>query len=409
MSSRKNPTRVHSNRKRLSRQDAGDWQFLEFVLDTIEASPAAQKLIDAIATRRRNTRPGYSARTMLRACSLRYLLTERYVVGLIERLRASPRLRELCGLTHRVPSESTFSRFFRFLSRYPVEAEGLRISLVNELHRQLPELGRVVAIDGTDIESYANPNREVASDPDAAWGARTTKGKHMSPGRKKRSKTDDGKPEAKDVELYFGYKMVSICDVTYGIPLLFVVLPANHSESPLLRDLVGLTREKYEWFAPEYVVADRGFDALKNHEYLNDLGIKPIIHIRRSNAEDGLHDGIYSTRGVPTCDGKTKMEYVWTDPVTGRHLYRCGPEGCWLRTRSSGAVRYCDTTEHWEDPRDNLRVISIVARASKEWKEAYRKRTGGERYFSSVKRSRLLDSSLYLSGIKIMPMSGCQK
>ena len=125
------------------------------------------------------------------------------------------------------------------------------------------------------------------------------------------------------------------------------------------------------------MVADRGYDAQENHEFLNDLGIIPIIHIKKSTAEDGLHDGLYSTKGLPTCDGEKEMEYVWSDRMTGEHLYRCPPGGCSLKARSSGAVRYCDTTEHWEDPGDNLRVISIVARASRLWKSAStRMRTG---------------------------------
>ena len=55
--------------------------------------------------------------------------------------------------------------------------------------------------------------------------------------------------------------MISIADVTYGVPLLHIVVSANKNESPLLRDLVTLTRETFEWFDPEYVIADRGYDA----------------------------------------------------------------------------------------------------------------------------------------------------
>ena len=68
-----------------------------------------------------------------------------------------------------------------------------------------------------------------------------------------------------------------------------------------------LTRETYKWFDLEYVIADRGYDAVENHEFLSDLGIKPIIHIRKSTSEDGLHDGIYRTMGLPTCDGEKEM------------------------------------------------------------------------------------------------------
>ena len=209
-----NAARVDRTRNQHSRPEPKTgWWFLESILQTIEAIPEAQKLISTIAEKRRNTRPGYSAGNMLKACCIRYLLNEPYVVGLIERFRGSARLRELCGFVT-VPSESTFSRFFKFLSKYPVESEGMRVSMVNELKRRLPDLGRVVAIDGTDIESFANPHRSVIRDPDAEWGHRTRKAKHKSKGDK-------------DTESFFGYKMISIADVSYGVPLLHIVVSAR--------------------------------------------------------------------------------------------------------------------------------------------------------------------------------------
>ena len=349
--------------------------------------------MDAVSERRRNTRPGYPARTMLRAFYLKCLLGERYVVGFIERLRMSPDLCNLCGFTGSIPSESTFSRFFKALSEYPVEAQELRACVVNRLRQRLPDFGRIVAIDATDIESHANPIVEVITDPDADWGRRTRKNKH-------RSKGDAG------TEPFFGYKMVALSDAVYGVPLVYIVSPANQNESPKLRDVVELAQQTYEWFSPKYLVADKGYDSRGNHEFLYQRGITPIIHIRKPATEDRLHDGFYNTLGAPTCDGRTAMEYVRTDAKTGKHLYRCPVGGCDLKSRSSGAVRYCDIIEHWVDPKDNLRVISVVARVSRKWKALYRLRTVIERYFSSLKRSRLLNSSLYLSMCKIQAHAG---
>ena len=213
-----------------------------------------------------------------------------------------------------------------------------------------------------------------------AWGRRTRKNKHRSRGDA-------------NTEPFFGYKMVALSDAVYGVPLVYVVSPANQNESPKLKDLVELAQQTYEWFSPKYLVADRGYDSQANHEFLYQRGIVPIIHIRKSSSDDKLQGGFYNTLGVPTCDGRITMEYVRTDPETGKHLYRCPAGGCGLKARSSGAVRYCDTVEHWENPRDNLRVISVVARVSRKWKDLYRERTVIERYFSSLKRSRLLNSS----------------
>ena len=212
-------------------------------------------------------------------------------------------------------------------------------------------------------------------------------------GKKKKNETPK--------EWYFGYKLHALVDVTYWIVLAYIVLPANEDETTRLPMLVEKALKTYRWCKPEYLLADKGYDSQANHQYLMSQNIVPISDIRESNAKDKKHDGVYSTEGIPMCDEETKMVYVLTDPETGKHLYRCPKEGCILKARSSGAVRYCDTTDHWEDPMDNPRVISVLARANPLWDELYKLRTVIERWFSSAKRSRLLNGSLYLTEAKV--------
>ena len=104
--------------------------------------------------------------------------------------------------------------------------------------------------------------------------------------------------------------------------------------------------------------------------------------------------------GAPYCAGNKVMQWLRTDPKTGHHLYGCPPEGCHRKSQAHMFMMNCGD-QHWEDPQDNLRVISAVARASPEWKELYRKRPIIERSFSSLKRSRLLDRHQYLTQRKI--------
>ena len=47
----------------------------------------------------------------------------------------------------------------------------------------------------------------------------------------------------------------------------------------------------------------------------------------------------------------------------------------------------CDS-EVWEGPMENLRVVGIVWRGSKDWKSHYAKRMSVERIFQSLKHSR---------------------
>ena len=360
------------------------------VLDLLEGSPEGQSLIETLTAKRWRGRHGYPPRVMLRAFWLRYLIAERYAVRFIERLRSSPSLRELCGFGDALPSESTFSRFFGALADQPVQVERLVSGMVNKLKERLPDLGEAVAVDSTDIEGYSNPKREPASDADAAWGHRTAK---------------NGSKDKK-TEPFFGYKLHTLSDVIHGAPLAFMLLPANKNDSPQLPKLLKKAQGLYPWFRPAHCAADRGYDSQANHRALIKAGSKPIIHIRKSRAEDKLHDGMYETMGAPVCGRDTPMEYVRTDAATGHHLYRCPPRGCILKARSNGAVRYCDVREHWEDPMNNPRVISVVARASEEWKAMYRLRTVIERGFAVLKRCRLLDQHQYLTMRKVETHAG---
>ena len=409
MPSRNIPARIHCIDNRTNRQPAGGWDFFSNLLDRLEQTTSAQSLIAEIQGRRARSRPGYPARSMLRMYWLRYLLCEPTMVDFLRILRMSDVLRRVCGLFDAVPSGPTCSRFFSELASHSLDVDQITAGLVNQLWSHLPDLGIIVAVDGTDIESWANPRRRVKSDTDARWGVRTRKNKrNREPeslwkkrnlpvkGKKKKKKGEEQKTER-----YYGYKLHALVDVIYGIPLLYIVLPANESETTLLPALIAKAQQTYRWFRPEYLLADKGYDSQANHQYLLDENIIPIIDIRKSSAADEKHDGVYSREGIPMCDEETKMVYVLTDPETGRHLYRCPAEGCVLLSRSTGAVRYCDITDHWEDPQDNPRVISVVARASRRWKDLYKMRTVIERWFSSAKRSRLLNGSRYLTGAKV--------
>ena len=410
MGNREIPARIHCIDNQTNRQPAGGWDFLQNLLDRLEQTTAAQSLIAEIQGRRARSRPGYPARSMLRLYWLRYLLGEPIMVDFLRLLRVSDVFREVCGLGDRVPSGPTCSRFFAELSAHALDIDQITSNLVHQLRRHLPELGTVIAIDGTDIESFANPRKKVKSDADARRGVRTRKNKANREPESKWKKRNSpvqkqGKEKKKDephkTEWYYGYKVHALVDAIYMIPLVYIILPANESETLQLPALVAKAQQTYRWFRPEYLLADKGYDSQANHQYLLDENIIPIIDIRKSSAADGKHDGVYSQEGIPMCDEETKMVYVLTDPETGKHLYRCPAEGCVLQSRSSGAVRYCDITDHWEDPRDNPKVISVVARASKRWKELYKLRTVIERWFSSAKRSRILNGSLYLTGDKV--------
>ena len=213
--------------------------------------------------------------------SLKLINVPPHTNALIRRLQDEPDLRSLCGFTSdTLPSRRTFNRFIRRLSNHSDLVETALTGLTNRLKKLLPDLGETVVVDATTIRSHSNPNRRKGkqiSDPEASWTA-----KNSAKAKK------DGK------EWHFGYKSHAVADTKYGLPLGQIVTTASRNDSPELPSVIERTKALLPWFDPKVAIADRGYDALSNHEYLHHQGIVPIIHIRpdqRPQTPQGyLHD-----------------------------------------------------------------------------------------------------------------------
>ena len=314
-------------------------------------------------------RQGYPLKALWRAYVGSFVLNLPHTNSLIRRLEDDPRFRILCGFGA-LPHRRTFNRFIRRLSHHADLVEAMFADLTHQLKALVPGLGGEVAVDATTVRSHCNPNRKRLSDPEASWTAKNS-------------------PRAKEggKEWHHGYKVHMVADANYGVPLAHLVTTAKRNDSPELPEVIARAEALYPWFKPSAVIADRGYDSTANHEHLHGKGITPVIHILRSKAHDGLHEGIYTLEGVPTCLGQIPMEYVRSDPEKG-HLYRC--RGCHLAGTMRGGIRHCDT-EVWEDPAKNIRLFGVVRRDSQEWKDLYTKRQAIERVFKSMKESRRLE------------------
>ncbi len=327
-------------------------------------------LVEYIRGCRHNGRPGYDPRAMWRAYIASFILNLPHTNALIRRLEDDPALRRACGFGNILPHRTTFNRFIRRLSERPDLVEACFTESTRQLKMLIPDLGDEVAIDSTTVRSHCNPNRTRVSDPQASWTAKNAA----------RAKTG-GK------EWHHGYKVHMVADANYGLPLAHVVTTASCNDSPLLPEVVKHTEGLYDWFRPSAAIADKGYDAASNHEYLWDKGIIPVIHIRKSKS--GLYEGIYTEKGIPTCLGKVEMEYVRSEDKKG-HLYQCPAEGCHLKDSNKGGIRHCDS-EVWEDPTRNIRLFGVIRRDGPEWKALYAKRYAIERVFKSMKESRRLE------------------
>ena len=216
-------------------------------------------LLARLALYRANGRPGYPLRPLLRACLVSYQLGLPSANALIRQLQDHPQLRELCGFGDPFPVRRTFNRFIKRLESHSDLVKAVIAGVADQIKEFLPDLGELAAIDSTAIPSHCNPNRKPVSDPEASWSV-----KHSVKSGK------DG------TEWFFGYKMHPIADAHYGIPLAQHITTGGRNDSPELPPLVAPAKAQYEWFQPAVAIADRGYDAASNHQYLYRQGIAPV-------------------------------------------------------------------------------------------------------------------------------------
>lgn len=363
---------------------ASDYDELARNLDAAEYEP----LLSLLQQYRHTGRKGYPIPAMWRAYELKRLMSIPHDNKLVGLLRSDPRLRHLCGFGDQPPSTYAISRFFGRL--------GLHQDLVDEARNQVndrlaetidesrqtgelpdrPPLGYIIAIDSTDIEAWVDTQKRPFSDLEASWGIRTN------------GNAPDGK------EYFYGYKLHLICDAYYGVPLAYLVLPANRSDSPTLPQLIDNLLKEHPHIKPRYLLADKGYDALSNYQHLDKLGIIPIIPLR-----DTDKDGLYDRKGRPKCFGGKRMEYAGTDRIKG-HLFRCPQQGCRLKDKT-GLTTYCDIEYYEELDGDALRKVGRLVRTTRLWKKLYKMRSTIERLFRSLKHSRLLNQHQYRGLAKV--------
>ncbi len=409
------------NRKQPPKSGFG---FLEAVIEgAVSRTGDLAEVLDAPHEHGGN--PGFAAAPMLRALVMQYALNERYANSFLNRLGSDNRLLRICGLEC-APSEGAYSRFKKKLAphkdRLWIKVAEAFLECGDEIERlreagivpaDKPPLGHSLVMDSTDVESWARGGRNSlktgewipSKDPDAAWGRRTAKNRRSSKGgSRKRGGSRSGKVastnagEAEEsgqadnkTESYHGYKVNFVADANYGLPMYAATRPATASDvSVMIRDLDDCLA-LYRTVESKYVLTDKGYDKLDNMVHVADLGMIPVMAVRRPKKDKKtgkrLWDGTYDEDGRPTCDCGTSKEYAETDPEKG-HLFRCPADGC--------------HHEHYEKPEGRLlRIVGLLPRCSEEWKAEYKKRPSEERYFSSTKHSRLLGTHRYLNGEKV--------
>ena len=373
---------------------------LVLVLKTINA----EHLIRALQGEDDVGPTGFHARVLCSAMIAGGVYRIPTVAELRRNLLSNPYLRFVCGIANagNVPSESTFSRFLTRL----IEHEDLLDQCIDDLVKRFavlaPGFGEDVIADSTDIHAYARYTKSGSADPDATWGAKSTKEASSKRGKKGNppSEASQDGDKAKNKYWWFGYKLHLLVDAKYEVPIAALVSTAKEADTTQLKPLLKKRDELLADTALELVVCDGAYDSKSNILAITERGAIPIIPLNPRNEKEP--PGITNTLGTPLCPIGLPMMFWGRD---GHYLkYRCPEKSklfCCLKEHQ--AVFRCSTSEYGLvvklDMRDDPRRYVPVPRETKKWERLYKMRTGVERVNSRLKENLILDE-LRVCGMK---------
>jgi transposase len=249
-----------------------------------------------------------------------------------------------------VPSEWACYRFARKLREHGDMLTRCIDAVTAALHAANPDMGRKVAIDGSDMPAYANgqrylydggPERQRYSDPDASWGHRSAVSTRSHGG-------------------FYGFKLdMAVCTAT-DLPLAWNVRTARDNESIHALPLVDAVRSR--GFAAETCAMDKGYDFPAIYDGCEDRDVRPIIPLRQTP------DVKRGKNKPPTCD---HGEWTFAGADYGRNATKwrcptgeCKPASVWVKAD---------------------RLHPLIPRETTRYRKLYRGRSAVEREFGRLK------------------------
>jgi hypothetical protein len=258
----------------------------------------------------------------------------------------------LQGVIGCAPSQWACYRFARTLREHSDVLADCLDRVLASLSERLPELGRDVAIDATDLPAYANGQRrkskngpirtpEEYSDPDASWGHRSAVSVRKGGG-------------------FYGYKVHAIVDSATELPLAWSTESGNAQEAPVVPGLLDALHAR--GIRPETCTADKGYDRPSVYDACESRGCRPVIPLQRSPfVKQGKHR-------PPVCE-HGEWRFAGADYGRNATKWRC-PTG------------ECAPTSVWVKAD---RLHPLIPRETLRWQRLYRGRSAVEREFGRLK------------------------
>lgn len=205
------------------------------------------ELLKALRGPNRRGRPGFDPKILWHCYLVRYVLGLPSVSALIRTIQDNPFIARACGVESpdQLPSQPTFSRFITKLSRrfYRTKMKDVMREMTRTLYATLPDFGKNVGIDSTDIKAWTSKSKKPTTDPDARWAVKSSVGNLR--------------------RYWLGYKVHMLADLDYEMPISMVVTSANVHDIRGATRVLSAARFTYKRFLPRYVMADAGYTSHK--------------------------------------------------------------------------------------------------------------------------------------------------
>jgi len=327
---------------------------------------------------------GFSFEALLNALIAMQLEQICTIKALVKRLKTDPVFRITCGFdaVGKTPSQATFSRFIYRLSNTDVLEKTFQ-----RMIRRANALGLIdgtyVSIDASKIDAFEHPLPKAKipqNNPEFPnWGAKNDTNGNMIK--------------------WFGWKMHALVDTSSGIPLSYIITPANIADMDIAIPLMEKLKEDYDQvFKPSYYIMDTGYDKpLIYQEAVTNFNAQAIIPLNWRNTKippEGIN-----WEGQLICSMNFPYVYGGNDKGTIRllcpHVHQkadCPMGAHWCTDAKSGYIGKVKI-------KDNPRFVSSPMRGTPAWEELYNMRTSVERFFGDGKEHYALNN-LRVSGIK---------
>jgi hypothetical protein len=371
----------------------GDLKRLQLVRDHLPD----EELVRQLEGERGKGRDDYPVRATWNSLLAGVVYQHRSIEELRRELSRNGQLRQLCGFRaalgeRAVPPAWAYTRFLKRLDAHLDKVQAIFDKLVEQLGAELPEFGRLLAMDGKALHSHARPRkkgqpvprRDGRRDVDADFGC------------KKHIEADEDGVKRVVRKYWYGYKAHLVVDATYELPVAYEITKASVAEQPLARTLLDGLESRHGWLLGgcEELTADKGYDDGKLIRRLWDKHqIKAVIAIRdlwqdgeKTRRVSKYANVVYDHEGGVFCHAtaseRHRMAYGGFEAKRETLKYRCPAQQYGFPCARQGR---CRISQGVRIPlSEDRRVFTPLARSSKAWKRAYKRRTAVERVNSRL-------------------------